>query len=303
MESKQYTLIGAPFDLGSPKPGAALGPAAVRRAGLSRRLQALGHTVEDAGDIAIAAPAATGTRSSGLEHLDEAHATCARLRATVEHELERGRTPVVLGGDHSIAMGTIAGLSRYHARRGMRIGVIWFDAHGDANTPESSPSGNIHGMPLAVALGLGMPDLVALGGGPAMLDGVRTSLVGLRDVDPGERAHLLEAGVSIFDMRDIDERGIHAVMEQAIERSLALPDTAGIHVSIDMDCLDPAEAPGVGTPSPGGLSYRDACMAMEMLTTTGKVISAELVEVNPLLDSSNQTVERAVTLLATLLAP
>jgi arginase len=207
--------------------------------------------------------------------------------------------PIVLGGDHSIAMGTIAGLSRFHARRGERIGLIWFDAHGDMNTPETSPSGNIHGMPLAVALGRGEDSLVDLAGERPMVDPVRAAVVGLRDVDPAERGNLRESGIGAFTMRDIDERGMRGVMVEAIAR--ATSGTAGIHVSFDLDGIDPDFAPGVGTPSPGGLSYREAHLAMEMLADTGRVLSAEFVEVNPILDHRNGTARLGVELLASLL--
>jgi arginase len=196
-------------------------------------------------------------------------------------------------------MGTIAGVARFFRERGERLGLVWFDAHGDANTPDTSPSGNIHGMPLAVALGLGAPELVGLAGFSPMVEGSRAAVVGLRDVDPGERGNLRELGIGAFTMRDVDERGMRAVMEEAIQRALA--GTAGIHVSFDLDGVDPEFAPGVGTPSPGGLSDREAHLAMEMLADTGKVVSAELVEVNPILDHGNGTARFGVGLLASLL--
>ncbi|HVQ29415.1 MAG TPA: arginase, partial [Vicinamibacteria bacterium] len=217
----------------------------------------------------------------------------------VEAEVAKGSLPVVLGGDHSIAMGTLAGLSRHFHARKEKIGLVWFDAHADANTAETSPSGNIHGMPLAVALGLGAPSLVNLAGFSPMVDGSRAALVGIRDVDPAERPNVRASGIGAFTMRDIDERGMRAVMDEAIKR--ATSGTAGIHVSFDLDGMDPDYAPGVGTPSPGGLSYREAHLAMEMLADTGKVLSAELVEVNPILDNRNGTAILGVELLASLL--
>jgi arginase len=213
--------------------------------------------------------------------------------------LAAGRVPIVLGGDHSIAMGTISGLSRFHRLRGEKVGLIWFDAHGDMNTAETSPSGNIHGMPLAVALGIGEPSLVGLAGPAPMVEGARAAVVGLRDVDTAERANLKASGIGTFTMRDIDERGMRMVMQEAIER--AASGTAGIHVSLDLDGVDPELAPGVGTPSPGGLSFREAHLAMEMLADTGKVLSVELVEVNPILDHRNGTARLGVGLLASLL--
>jgi arginase len=196
-------------------------------------------------------------------------------------------------------MGTIAGLSRFHRERKEKIGLVWLDAHGDANTAETSPSGNIHGMPLAVALGVGAPGLVNLSGSCPMVDGSRAAVVGLRDVDPAERLTIKATGIGAFTMRDIDERGMRAVMEEAIKR--ASNGTAGIHVSFDLDAMDPDFAPGVGTPSPGGLSYREAHLAMEMLADTGKVTSVELVEVNPILDERNGTARLGVELLASVL--
>jgi arginase len=206
---------------------------------------------------------------------------------------------VVLGGDHSIAMGTIAGVARFHRQRGEQIGLIWFDAHGDHNTPETSPSGNIHGMPAAVVLGLGVPELTELAGQRPMVEGAHAALIGLRDIDVAERANIKATGVGAFTMRDIDERGMRAVMQEAIER--ASQGTAGLHVSFDLDAMDPEHAPGVGTASPGGLSYREAHLAMEMLADTGKLLSVELVEVNPILDERNGTAQLGIELLASLL--
>jgi arginase len=213
--------------------------------------------------------------------------------------LKRRSVPVVLGGDHSIAMGTMAGVTRFHRERKEKVGLVWFDAHADSNTAETTPTGNIHGMPLAVVLGLGAPELVNLAGACPMVDGSRAAVVGLRDVDPAERANVKASGIGAFTMRDVDERGMRAVMEDAIRR--ATNGTAGVHVSFDLDAMDPEEAPGVGTPSPGGLSYREAHLAMEMLADTGKVISVELVEVNPILDHRNGTARLGVELLASLL--
>ena len=198
-----------------------------------------------------------------------------------------------------MAMGTIAGLARHFHRQKEKLGLVWFDAHADANTGETSPTGNIHGMPLAAVLGLGAPSLVNLAGFSPMVDGSRAALVGIRDVDVEERANVKASGIGAFTMRDIDERGMRAVMDEAIKRASA--GTAGIHVSFDMDGMDPDYAPGVGTPSPGGLSYREAHLAMEMLADTGKVVSAEFVEANPILDHRNGTAALGVELLCSLL--
>jgi len=234
-----------------------------------------------------------------LRFLKEIRAACEALRDKVVAILGQGGMPVVLGGDHSIAMGSIAGVSRFYRERRKKVGLVWFDAHGDMNTPQTSPSGNIHGMPLAVALGLGEESLVRLGGSVPMVDGSRAAVVGLRDVDPAERENIKGSGIGAFTMRDIDERGMRTVMEEAIKR--ATTGTAGIHVSVDLDGMDPGLAPGVGTPAAGGISYREAHLAMEMLADTGQVVSAELVEVNPILDQQNGTARLGAGLLASLL--
>ena len=299
MSDKRVTIMGVPLDLGAGRRGVDMGPSALRVAGVHRRLRDLGYEVEDIGDVAVSIQETGEFGDPKLKYLREIKQTCETLRDRVGEALERGSRPIVLGGDHSIAMGTIAGLSRHYAARGEKIGLLWFDAHGDANTPETSPSGNIHGMPLAVALGMGSPELTGLAPEKPMVDGARASLVGIRDVDIAERDNIRAAGVGTFTMRDIDERGMRTVMEQAIKR--ALSGTVGIHVSFDVDGVDPEVAPGVGTPARGGLSYREAHLAMEMVGDTGKVLSAEFVEVNPILDSRNQTALLASELLSSLM--
>lgn len=299
MAARRVTFIGVPLDLGAGRRGVDMGPSAFRVAEIHGKVRELGYEVDDVGDLPVSIPETQGPGDPRLKYLAEIRETCEVLRDKVGDILRRGSLPVVLGGDHSIAMGTIAGLSRFHRDRREKLGLVWFDAHGDANTAETSPTGNIHGMPLAVVLGLGAPELVNLGGFSPAVDGSRAAIVGLRDVDPAERGNLRETGIGAFTMRDIDERGMRAVMEEAIKR--ALSGTEGIHVSIDLDAMDPDVAPGVGTPSPGGLSYREAHLAMEMLADTGKVLSAELVEVNPVLDHRNGTARLGVDLLASLL--
>jgi len=299
MAERKVTFIGVPLDLGAGRRGGDMGPSAMRSAGIHATVRSLGYDVEDAGDVEVAIQETQEQGDPRLKFLKEIRATCEALRERVIAALQKGRTPVVLGGDHSIAMGTIAGVSRFHRERGGKIGLVWFDAHGDMNTPETSPSGNIHGMPLAAALGLGESSLSGLSGATPMVDGARAAVVGLRDVDPAERENLKDSGIGAFTMRDIDERGMRTVMEEAIKR--ASSGTEGIHVSFDLDGMDPEFAPGVGTPSPGGISYREAHLAMEMLADTEMVISAELVEVNPILDQSNRTAHLGVGLLASLL--
>ena len=299
MAERKITFIGVPLDLGAGRRGVDMGPSAIRSAGIHQHVRELGYDVEDAGDIEVQIQETQDPGDPRLKFLKEIRATCEALRDKVGGILQKGRIPVVLGGDHSIAMGTIAGVSRFHREKGGKIGLVWFDAHGDMNTPETSPTGNIHGMPLAAALGLGDKTLAGLAGATPMVDGARAAVVGLRDVDPAERENLKDSGIGAFTMRDIDERGMRTVMEEAIKR--ASSGTEGIHVSFDLDGMDPEFAPGVGTPSPGGISFREAHLAMEMLADTEMVISAELVEVNPILDQSNRTAHLGVGLLQSLL--
>jgi arginase len=293
------SLIGVPLDLGAGRRGVDMGPSAMRVAEVDARLAALGYDVSDRGDLPVKIQETQGPGDARLKYLREILEVCSCLRDRVGEALGEGSLPVVLGGDHSIAMGTIAGLARHFHARGEKVGLVWFDAHADANTAETSPTGNIHGMPLSAVLGLGAPSLVNLAGHAPMVEGSHAALVGVRDVDPAERANVRATGVGAFTMRDVDERGMRSVMEEAIAR--AGTGTAGIHVSFDVDGIDPDYAPGVGTPSPGGLSYREAHLAMEMLADTGRVVSAELVEVNPILDDRNGTAVLAVELLSSLL--
>ena len=299
MPSRAISVIGVPLDLGAGRRGVDMGPSAFRQALLLETLRELGYDVQDAGDVPVSIQETQDPGDPHRKYLREIRDTCERLRDRVGQLLEGSRMPVVLGGDHSIAMGTIAGVSRFLRERKQKLGLIWFDAHGDMNTPETSPSGNIHGMPLAAALGVGEPTLVELAGAAPMVEGARAAVVGLRDVDPAERETIKQSGIGAFTMRDIDERGMRAVMEEAIKR--ATSGTAGIHVSFDLDGVDPEHAPGVGTPSPGGISYREAHLAMEMLFDTEQVLSAEFVEVNPVLDHRNRTARLGVGLLASLL--
>jgi arginase len=299
MSHRQVSLIGVPLDLGAGRRGVDMGPSAFRVADVDERIRRLGLEVEDAGDLSVKIPETQGAGDPHLKYLQEILDVVTELRDRVELALDDGATPVVLGGDHSVAMGTISGLARHFHRRKEKVGLVWFDAHADANTAETSPSGNIHGMPLAVALGFGAPSLVNLAGVSPMVDGARAALVGIRAVDAAERANVRASGIGAFTMRDVDERGMRTVMEQAIKRATA--GTAGFHVSFDMDGMDPDFAPGVGTPVPGGLSYREAHLAMEMLADTGKVVSAEFVEVNPILDTRNGTADLGVELLTSLL--
>jgi arginase len=272
-----------------------MGPSAVRIAGLNQKLEALGVPVKDHGYIAVAPPE---TRSEGDERLrfgKEIVRTCLRLRDRVAAILDGGSIPIVLGGDHSIAMGTVAGVAEHLDRTKGKLGLLWIDAHADINTPETSPTGNVHGMPLAVALGLGDPSLLAIGHKRPMVDVERTVLLGIRDVDPGEAKRIREIGLSVYTMKDLDERGIAVCLREALQR--VTKGTAGFHLSFDMDALDPEEAPGVATPVQGGLTYREAHLACELVAESGKLVSMELVEVNPILDERNRTALLAVGLV------
>jgi arginase len=297
---KKIRIIGAPLDLGAGHRGVDMGPSAFRVAGIHQAVRRLGIGVEDFGDIDSHVAETRDPGNPRLKYLKEIRATCITLRNVVTRTMDEEIIPVVLGGDHSIAMGTIAGVSRHFRRKKEKAGLIWFDAHADANTEHTSPTGNIHGMPMAVCLGLGAKDLLSIhdAKGP-MIEGERAAIIGLRSVDVKERANVEQVGIGAFTMRHIDERGMRSVMEAAIQR--AMNGTAGIHVSIDLDAVDPEEAPGVGTPSPGGIGYREMHLALEMLADTNRVSSVELVEVNPVFDRANQTAKLGVELLCSLL--
>jgi len=283
------TIIGVPVDLGAGRRGVDLGPGALRYAGIKERLAALGHRVRDLGNIAVPQaeefdPPAPGEQLRYLEALVQVNLDLAHQ---VEAVIAEGSFPLILGGDHSLAIGSIAGVAR-----GRKIGLIWVDAHGDFNTPETTPSGNIHGMSVAALTGRGHPRLTALlEPGPVLRD-ANIAMIGIRDLDTAERAVLRTAGIQVFTMHDIDRRGLASVMEEALMRVSV--GTAGFHVSLDMDALDPSEAPGVGTPVLGGISYREAHLAMEMVAQSGRLLGLDLVEVNPILDSHNVTAELAV---------
>ncbi|HMV26248.1 MAG TPA: arginase [bacterium] len=291
-------LIGVPLDLGAGRRGTDMGPSALRLAGLTERLQELGHTVKDKGDIVTKNPEVIRVGDEKLKYLNEVTRAVTALADDVEKCLADNHIPLVLGGDHSIAIGTLAGVSGYFRKNNQKIGVIWIDAHGDMNTPDTSPSGNIHGMPLAVSLGHGHPKLTGVGGEFVKVNPENTVLVGIRTLDDGEIDNIRRMGVTVFTMRDIDEQGMSKIIRQAID--IAARDTAGIHVSFDADSMDPSIAPGVGTPVPGGLTYRETHLAMESLCDSKKVISAEIVETNPILDIKNTTAHVGVEMMASL---
>ena len=299
MRQSHIAVIGAPMDLGAGRRGVDMGPSAVRIARVNDRLAKLGYQVEDLGNIAVEQPETSPTGPSNARYLPQIAHTCARLAEMVENALDRERVPLVLGGDHSIAAGTVAGVSRHFFKRGHKLGLIWIDAHADMNTPDSSPSGNVHGMPLACIAGLGPKELAELAGPVPMIEPANIALVGIRDVDEIERLNVRQTGVHTFTMRDIDERGLRTVIQQAIHA--ASSGTAGFHLSFDMDAVDPDEAPGVGTPVAGGLTYREAHLAMELIGDSGLMTSIEVVEVNPVMDVANRTALLAVELILSAL--
>src|SRR5687768_1473899 len=293
-------LIGVPMDLGASRRGVDMGPYAVRYTDLRERLEALGHSVDDLGNVAVPfrEDAEKGAQR-GARYLGAITSVCRDVAGLTRTALEQDRFPILLGGDHSLAAGSIAGAAAYHAARNERVGVIWIDAHADLNTPGSSRSGNVHGMPLAHLLGHGDSALAAVGGIKPAVRANNVALVGLRDADEAEREHIGKWKLRALTMRVIDERGIRSAMEEAI--AVASDGTAAIWVSFDLDCLTPEAAPGVGTAVPGGMTYREAHLAMEMLFDTGRVIGIDLVEVNPVLDQYNRTAGVATDLLLSAL--
>src|SRR5271157_3605306 len=291
---KKIRVIGVPLDLGQSRRGVDMGPSAVRVAGLEARLEALGHVVEDAGNIAVAIPEQKKEGHPNAKYLKEITATCTKHAELVLKTLEAGKTPLVLGGDHSVAVGTVSGVSEFFHRQHQKLGLLWIDAHADINTPESSPSGNVHGMPLAAIMGLGPAELANIFGFSPKISPENCVLVGVRDIDAAEKENVRKAGIEVYTMRDIDERGMRTVIEEALRA--AGRGTAGYHVSLDMDWVDPEDAPGVGTPVRGGATYREAHLAMEIIADHGRMLSFEIVEVNPVIDEHNQTADLAVEL-------
>jgi arginase len=292
---EKIRIIGVPMDLGASRRGVDMGPSALRVAGLQARLKQLGRQVEDAGNVIVPQPEEQPYGEKNAKYLDEISETCKRVAEMVGDALEKGWLPLVLGGDHSIAVGTAAGTAAHFHKESKRIGLIWLDAHGDMNTPETSPSGNVHGMPLASIIGYGPPEMTGIAGVKPMVEPRNAVLVGIRELDTKERRLIKESGVRIFTMRDIDERGMREVMADAIR--LASDDTAGISVSLDMDFVDPSDAPGVGTPVRGGATYREAHLALEMIADSKSMVSFELVEINPVIDLHNTTATLGVELV------
>jgi arginase len=292
---EKIRIIGVPMDLGQSRRGVDMGPSALRVAGLQARLKQLGRHVEDFGNVHVKQPEEQHYGEKNAKYLDEIAETCKGLAEIVGKTLDDDMIPLVLGGDHSIAAGTVAGAAAHFHKQSKRIGVVWLDAHGDMNTPESSPSGNVHGMPLASIMGFGPAELTGLAGTKPMVSPHNIAMVGIRDLDSKERRLVKDSGVRIFTMRDIDERGMREVMAEALR--YASDDTAGIAVSLDMDFVDPTDAPGVGTPVRGGVTYREAHLALEMIADSKSMVTFELVEINPVIDEHNTTASLGVELV------
>lgn len=292
----KLSIIGVPMDLGQTRRGVDMGPSAIRYAGVIERIENIGYSVEDKGNIEIAlAERVHSDENTNLKNLKAVADASERLAQTVSDVITNKRFPLVLGGDHSIAIGTLAGVSRHYKN----LGVIWYDAHGDLNTADTSPSGNIHGMPLAASIGIGDEALTRIGGYTPKVKPENIVIIGARSLDEGEKELIKEKGIKVYTMHEIDRMGMTKVMEETI---LYLRDkTDGVHLSLDLDGLDPHDAPGVGTPVIGGISYRESHLAMEMLAESQLITSAEFVEVNPILDERNKTATVAVALMGSLL--
>lgn len=289
--SRNIRVIGIPIDLGQSKRGVDMGPAALRYAGLAAKLEAVGHRVMDSGNLGVAMRETLGEQAS-IHYLPAIAATCQAAYQAARNAVAAGETPILLGGDHSLSIGSIGGVT--HDRP---CGLLWIDAHADFNTPSTTISGNVHGMTLAVLLGEGYPELTAVGRPGPKLAPQDVVMIATRELDPGERVRLQQSGITVFTMRDIDERGIGPVIRESLER---LEHRNQIHVSLDMDCLDPSDGPGVGTPSPAGLTCREAQLAMEIIADCGCCRSLDIVEVNPILDQHNRTALLATDLAASL---
>lgn len=287
----KVSLLGVPMDLGQARRGVDMGPSAIRYAGVTERLQQLGYTVKDYGNVTVDNRTAEADTHENLKNLIAVVQTSRRIRDTVKTMLEDALIPLVLGGDHSMSIGTLAAITEQHPN----VGVIWYDAHGDLNVPKTSPSGNIHGMPLAVNIGFGHDMLTQIGRYKVKPENI--VLIGARDLDAGERAFIKEHRMRVFTMHEVDMLGMAAVMHKTLEY---LAHTDGIHLSLDLDALDPMYCPGVGTPVLGGMTYRESHVAMEILAASKRIVSAEFVEVNPILDERNKTAEVAVALIASL---
>lgn len=297
--SRTIGVVSVSLDLGAGRRGVDMGPSAIRIAGLKDEIQELGHEIREVGTVTASAPELATEGDNKAKYLDEVTDVCLRTRDRVGEALRGGAFPLILGGDHSISIGSVAGVARHYREQDQSIGLIWLDAHADMNTPETTPSGNIHGMALAVLLGAGSEELTCLtGGGPAVKP-EHVSILGARSIDATEAPFVRESGIRVFTMTEIDERGIGVCFDEALER--ATTATAGVHVSFDLDGIDPQVAPGVGTPVRGGLTYREAHLICEKSARTGRLLSMDMVELNPVLDFESRTAHLAVGLIASAL--
>jgi arginase len=292
-------LLGVPLDLGQERRGVDMGPSAVRAAGLNSALKSLGHQVEDLGNLHVKIPEMQPFGDRRAKYLNEIAETCQEVAHRIYQTLEAGYFPISLGGDHSVAIGTQAGVAKFYRDREQAIGCIWLDAHADMNTPETSSSGNVHGMPFAATLGLGPEALAKIFGYAPKIQPKNCVLIGARALDSRERRLVKDSGINVFTMRAIDELGMRTVMEKSL--ALATEGTAGFVVSFDMDAVDPDEAPGVGTPVRGGITFREAHLAMEMVADSRKMLAMELVEINPIIDILNKTAILGVGLISSAL--
>lgn len=295
-QKEKLSIIGFPMDLGSGRRGVDMGPSALRIAGLSSKLENLGYDVEDLGNVQIEIMERQKVTNPKLKYINEILKTSKILASKVEKTLERKRFPLIIGGDHSMAIGTITGISSYCRKNKLRLGVIWIDAHADMNTDDTTPSGNIHGMPLAACMGIGNAKLVNFHGFAPKIKPENVALIGIRSVDKDERLFIKKLQVPVYTMSDIDKLGIHRIISKVLKQFKENVDH--IHVSFDVDSVDPSVAPGVGTPVPGGLSYRETHLLMESIAECGCMSSLEITEVNPILDNRNQSAVFTVDVIA-----
>lgn len=296
---RDVAVVSVSIDLGAGRRGVDMGPSALRIAGMTSAVEELGYTVRESGTVTAGGFETVETGDPRLRFLDEIVDVAERTHACVTSGLDHGCLPLILGGDHSLSIGSVSAVARHYRQEKRRVGVIWVDAHADMNRPETTPSGNIHGMSLAVLMGFGHERLTALSGGEPSVRPENVTVLGARQLDQGERDLISELGVRVITMSEIDERGAAACMDEALER--ANDGTVGFHLSYDLDSLDPMEAPGVGTPVQGGLTYREGHLVCEKAAATQRLVSFEMVELNPVLDDRNRTAHMAVGLIASAL--
>lgn len=295
MKNRRIKIIGVPIDLGFGRRGVDMGPTALRIAGLSEGLRRLGFSVDDMGDIPSTIPELCNLEDKNARYLPEVRDICIKLSNIIYEVLQNGDTPITLGGDHSLAIGSIAGIGKFLKEKNRKIGLIWLDAHGDMNTPESTNSGNIHGMPLAVSLGFGAKALTEIGGFPLKVESKNAAIIGVRNLDEREKRLIANSGINVYTMKEIDEKGVSKVIEEAV--NLVSKNADYIHLSFDMDVCDPSIAPGVGTSVKGGLNYREAHLSMEKIAESGMLGSMDMVEINPIIDNKNSTAELGAELI------